>query len=307
MIKIDVFSHILTPQYYEEFRTLHPGIEKDAFYISRPILCDISVRERWHRRYPDVLQCISMVNLNPEDYFDPETAARMCRLGNDEMNAFVKDYPDMFYGAVAMVPMNNIPAALEIIDEYVNRTEGMLGIQLFTMALGKPIAAQEYRPIFAKMAEIGKPIWLHPVFDATKQGNNLNFSWEYELSNAMQSLILADIFCEYPELKIIVHHAGAMVPFYMDRLKFGTPHPYAEQFRKFYVDTALYGNPKGLELACDYYGVDHVFFGTDSPLGPPPGGVVEDTILAVESMDIQEADKRKIFRDNAISLFQYSV
>ncbi len=50
-----------------------------------------------------------------------------------------------------------------------------------------------------------------------------------------------------------------------------------------------------------------MFFGTDSPLGPPPGGAVEDTILAVESMDIPEADKKKIFRDNAIELFQYSV
>ena len=56
-------------------------------------------------------------------------------------------------------------------------------------------------------------IWLHQVFDNRKPGNNIVFSWEYELSQAMMQLVQVKIFDKYPNIKIIVHHAGTMVPF----------------------------------------------------------------------------------------------
>lgn len=306
MIKIDIFSHILTKRFYNAFMDKNPDIGKDAFYISRPTLSDLDTRARWMRRYPDVLQVISMVNLLPEDYFTPSTAVELCRLGNEELAEVVAQRPDLFYGAVGMLPMSDTTAAVEMIDYCVGEL-GLLGVQLFTRILGKTLASPEYRPIFARMAALDKPIWLHPVYDRTRDDNNLNFSWEYELSQCMLALVESDLFLEFPDIKIIVHHAGAMVPFYSDRIKFGTPFPYSEHYKRFYVDTSIYGNLDGLMNVYKYYGADHVFFGTDSPLGPPPGGVVEDTILAIEKMSIPEEDRLKIFRNNAINLFKLSI
>jgi len=174
----------------------------------------------------------------------------------------------------------------------------LVGVQLFTQALGQPITAEAYEPVFAKMAAIGAPIWLHPVFDMQKPANNLTFSWEYELTQAMYGIVAAKYFRKYPELKVIVHHAGAMVPYFSQRIKYiQTAEDYAD-FQKFYVDTAILGNPKALELAADFFGIDHVLFGTDSPFGIPPVGPTAVIEQAVNDMAITAAQKQAIFRDN---------
>ena len=119
----------------------------------------------------------------------------------------------------------------------------------------------------------------------------------------------------FPNLKFIVHHAGAMVPFFADRLKWyvsaskvfveDKPDIY-EHFRNFYVDTALYGNTSALQCSYDYYGADHMLFGTDAPLGPR-WGMIEGTIRSIERMEIPESDKEKIFFENAIKLFKLAL
>jgi hypothetical protein len=64
--------------------------------------------------------------------------------------------------------------------------------------------------------------------------------------------------------------------------------------RKFYADTAILGNPKALDLAVDYYGIDHVLFGTDAPLGILPAGATKEILAAISEMNISEADKDAI-------------
>jgi uncharacterized protein len=131
----------------------------------------------------------------------------------------------------------------------------------------------------------------------------------------MFRLVQSGIFYERPNLKFIVHHAGAMVPFFSDRLKwfasatklFPNPDPQMyEQFRNFYVDTALYGNTSALQCAYQYYGADHIMFGTDAPLGPR-WGMIDGTIRSIERMAISEEEKEKIFSLNAIEMFKMAL
>jgi predicted TIM-barrel fold metal-dependent hydrolase len=127
----------------------------------------------------------------------------------------------------------------------------------------------------------------------------------------MLRLVEAGIFVDYPNIKFIIHHAGAMVPFFAERVKWvmnNHPryHTYPElhrHFKRFYVDTALYGNSPGLMCAYHYYGSDHMLLGTDFPLGPR-WGMVEGTVASVDRMEIPEVEKQKIFRDNAIELLR---
>jgi len=243
-------------------------------------------------------QILSAVNLNPEDFVDPVQAADLCRAANDELAATVRANRDVFPAGVAMVPMNNIPAALQLIDDQVAHSDALVGIQLFTQALGQPIAAKAYEPIFAKMAAIGAPIWLHPVFDTHKTDNNLTFSWEYELTLAMDGIVNAGYFEQWPDLKVIVHHAGAMVPYFSERIKYIQGEDKLADFKRFYVDTAILGNPKALELAVDFFGSDHVLFGTDSPFGIPPVGPTAVIEAAVAAMAITPAQKQQILTTN---------
>jgi len=50
----------------------------------------------------------------------------------------------------------------------------------------------------------------------------------------------------------------------------------AEDFKKFYAETALYGNTDGMMLGYKFFGADHILFGSDE-------GPVETTWRTIES------------------------
>jgi aminocarboxymuconate-semialdehyde decarboxylase len=60
-----------------------------------------------------------------------------------------------------------------------------------------------------------------------------------------------------------------------------------------YTDTVS-PHTMGMKFAIDYYGIDHVMYGTDYPCWDPK--------LALEflsGVELNEAEKRKLFYDNA--------
>ncbi len=292
--RVDAFAHVLLPDYYGRMLAIDPTIPEQYSFVNIPSLKDMKTRRaNWNG---STQQIISFANINAEDYTDPEQALSLCKLGNEELIRCVKENRDMFPYGVAMVPMNNIEGTLELLETIAD-SEELVGIQLFTRHLGKSIADPEFRPVLQKCAELGLPIFLHPVFDERKPDNNLVFSWEYELSQAMMQLVQADIFRDFPEIKIVVHHAGAMVPYFAGRIENILP-DYKDDFKKFYVDTALLGNSKALELAVEYFGVDHVLYGTDAPFGVMPAGAVTEIEEAVEELPLSKAEKEKIFSGN---------
>lgn len=299
-MKIDVFAHVFTPKFYAEIKSRIPDIDIQIPHVTFPSLTNLDIR-REHCK-PDSKQIISAVNISLENFFDGDTAAELCFLGNEELVTMVKTNDDLFYGAVAMVPMNNVPKAIEIITEQVAKNDLLLGIQLFTSFQGKTFSNEEYQQILEKMHEIGKPIWIHPVFDERKPGNNFLFSWEYELSVTMMEIVHTQVFTKFPDIKIIVHHAGAMVPFFSERIIMVEDGYNSEDYKKFYVDTSIFGNKEALELSYKYYGVDHLLYGTDSPFGLLPAGESERVITAIESMNIEEGDREKIYSKNILAL-----
>ena len=252
MVPIDVFAHVLPERFYARMLAIEPSIPERYAFFNNPVLTDMAAR----RAHWDGLtkQVISFVNALPEDYVGPDEAAALCWEGNEELLQMRRADPDMFEAAVLMVPMNNIGEAVRIVREQVLPNEDAVGVQVFTRALDKSIADDEFRPLFAELAATGVGAWLHPVFDLRKPDNNIVFSWEYELT-------LAD-------------------------------------FRRFYADTAILGNTAALELAVDYYGADHVVFGTDAPLGILPAGATAEIRAAIDAMDVADDVRQAIYEGN---------
>ena len=296
MSRTDVFAHVLPERFYAKMKQVEPAIPERYAFFNNPVLTNMELRRsHWDG---STKQVISHVNALPEDYVGPHEAAELCQEGNDELLELLRSNRDMFDAAVLMVPMNNMGEAVRIVHERVATDPDVVGVQIFTRALGASIADQAFRPLFAALAEVGAPAWLHPVFDTRKPDNNLVFSWEYELSQAMLQLVQADIFQEFPQLKVIVHHAGGMAPFFAGRIdRIMTP-THAADMRRFYVDTAILGNPRALDLAVDFYGPEHVLFGTDAPLGILPAGATAEIAAAIEQMNVSDAVKQAIFVDN---------
>ena len=296
MEKIDVFAHVLLPNFYQKMLSIDPELPKKIPFINNEVLQNMEERKKYW--VDGVKQIISYVNVNPEDYVDSNKSYELCKEANEKLLDTLKKHPDMFYGGVAMIPMNNIDGAIDIMEQQVKPNKKLYGIQLFTRALGKSIADEEYEKIFETASKLGLIIWLHPVFDNRKPDNNIVFSWEYELSQAMMQIVEKGIFQKYPNLKIIVHHAGAMIPFFAGRIKYILGEEKEADFKKFYVDTALLGNTKALELAREYFGNDHIVFGTDAPLGIMPAGATKEIDDAINNMNITDVDKEEIFSKN---------
>lgn len=295
-MKIDAFSHILTPNYYQKMLQIDPNIPEKYPFVKNKALTDLQFRlNNWPENH--MKQVLSFANISPEDFVIPAEAADICELANNELAAIVHDNSDKFEAGVGMLPMNNIKAAQEILEK-ISQSNILVGAQIFTRHLGKSIANPDFRPVLAKAAELNVPLWLHPVFDKRKPDNNLIFSWEYELSQTMLQLVQSDLFEEYPNIKILVHHAGAMVPFFSGRIDHILDEKHAEAFKNFYVDTAILGNTPALQLTLDYFGINHVLFGSDAPFGVEPVGADKIVLRAIDNLDISDLYENKILKTN---------
>jgi predicted TIM-barrel fold metal-dependent hydrolase len=296
MEKIDVFAHVLPPDFYARMLQVEPTIPQRYAFFNNPVLQ--SVDERRKHWDGTTRQVISHVNALPEDYVGPDRAAELCWDANEELVQLVRDNRDLFEAAVLMVPMNNVDEAVRIVREQVFPDPDAVGVQVFTRVLGKSIADDEFRPLFDELAAHDVPAWLHPVFDERKPDNNIVFSWEYELTQAMFQMVQTGLFRVHPGLKVIVHHAGAMAPFFAGRIDRILPPEQSADFRRFFADTAILGNTPALELAADFFGVDHMLFGTDAPLGILPAGATKEIGAAIDAMRLSDEEREAIYVRN---------
>jgi uncharacterized protein len=132
-------------------------------------------------------------------------------------------YRQLFPVFIAALPLNDVDASIEEIDRAIGSL-GARGVQLFTNVAGKPLSAPEFWPIFRCMAEHDLPIWIHPMRGrnfADYASENVSqdeiwfsFGWPYETTACLARLIYSGLFDELPELKIISHHMGGMIPYF---------------------------------------------------------------------------------------------
>ncbi len=330
-MKIDIFPHILPAKYKEALhKESKPGFWK-SLHNSLPTLFDLDYRFRIMDKFDDLMQVLTIAAPPVENIVDPQKAADMARLANDEMAELVSKYPDRFAAAVACLPMNNMDAALQEVDRAVNDLK-FRGVQIFTPINDKPLDSAEFMPLYEKMCQYNLPIWIHPQRDndypdyrtekTSKYGIHAILGWVYETSTAMARLVLRGVLEKYPGLKFITHHGGAMIPF-LDKRIIGSRDmaemrgsrfqenlrkPTIDYFKMFYADTAIYGSTAGLMCSYAFFGAQHLLFGTDMPFDSQLGlRYTRETIESIEQMDISDAEKKMIFEDNARSIMRLPV
>ena len=309
-MKIDIFCHFLPARYLSALQKKGRLTEDFNRELNNDANTKIDVRLRLMERYPGVLQVLSISQPPLEKVTSPGDSAELARIANDELAELITKYPDKFISAVACLPMNDIESALNEADRAINELR-FRGVEIYSNINGEPPDAPKFRPLYEKMVKYDLPIWLHPCMGQT--GNQALFGWPYETSSAVLKLVSGGIMQDYPDIKFIIHHAGSMVPFLEGRIKWMYPLEFGgkirnprEQFRKFYCDTAAYGSSSALMCAYDFFGADHLLFGTDMPLGPR-FGLTGETSRSIERLDIPDIDKEKIFSQNAVNLLRIAI
>jgi uncharacterized protein len=333
-MKIDIFNHIFPKSYFDKMMEVAPNLKNIGKRVRAvPVLVDLDARFRMMDEFDEYCQVICMAAPPLELMGGPEISAEMARVGNDGLAEYVAKYPDRFPGFIASMPMNNPEAAVAEIDRVVNDLNAV-GVQFFTNVNGAPLDLPELKPLFAKMAEHDLPIWIHPARgekfpdylteEKSKYEIWWTFGWPYETSAAMARIVFAGYFDDFPNLKIIAHHMGAMVPYFEGRvgpgwdqlgartsdedyslvLKRLKKRPF-DYFKMFYADTAVFGAVPATKCGLEFYGVDNVLFASDCPFDPEKGpGYIRDTIKIIEELDISDSDREKIFSGNAKRLLK---
>ena len=328
-LKIDAYAHIVPPKYGEALHKVAPEMYERQILPSPP-LYDLDRRFRIMDKYEPLRQVLTLGRIPVEHVAGPAKAADLAKRANDEMAELVVKYPDRFVAALATLAMNNMNAALKETDRAIKDLK-FKGVYLHTPVDEKPLDAPEFLPLYEKMAEYDLPIVIHPMrkvdhpdylTEKTSRYNMFSlFGWPYDTTSAMARLVFSGIMEKYPNLKIVTHHLGGMVPFYAERIRqftqvmrIGEEKPVLKKdaidyFRMFYADTAIYGNPTALKCGHEFFGPDHVLFGIDFPLGDTEHGDrnYRQTINAIEQMDITEEERKKIYEDNARKLMRLPI
>lgn len=328
-VKIDVFAHILPPNYK---KVLFKWLPSDSYWrhTEHNPAFELENMFRTIDKFEGLMMVLTLQSPPIETIADPEKAAEFAKLANDEMAELVSKYPERFVAAIAALPMNNMDAALEETDRAIKDLR-FRGVELFTPVNDKqPVDSPEFMPLYEKMNQYNLPILLHPNryqdvadYRTEKESKYMVyhiFGWPYETSAAMARFVFSGILEKYPNLKIITHHNGAMVPFLESRIceqqyrrQMHKPayaeltKPPIEYFKMFYADTVIRTVPA---LMCTYhfFGVDHVLFGTDMPHGFQLGGrSIQQSINGIEQMDIGDKEKQMIFEGNAIKLLRLPI
>jgi len=315
-MKVDIFCHIFPKKFYDRMLSV-AGVGEHMQKRVRgiPSMIDLDVRFRMMDRFPDYVQVISLAAPPLEALGSPEQTACLAREANDGMAELVTKYPDRFPGFVASLPMNDVQASVDEIDRTI-LCLGATGIQIFSNVGGRPLDDPSYLPIFEKMAERNLPIWIHPSRGPTFPDYQTEtksrfemwwvFGWPYESSVAMARIVLAGYFDRFPNLRIITHHMGGMIPYFSGRTGAGMDQLGArtndedlaslvrglkkrpqEYFKMFFADTATFGSKAAMQCGLDYFGVDQVLFASDSPFDPEKGpGYIRETIRCIEELPI---------------------
>ena len=325
-MKVDIWTHMLSPSYVQHLEgrgERGPG----AFLLTQRALYDIDLRRSLidaHSGYRQILAPI------PAPLIDPCLADRelveLVRRNNEETAELVARYPEHFAGWTAATPLA-IPDAAT--DEAVRsvRELGALGVQLEEDANNFPLHEESYEPLFAAMEQLGAGVWLHPYRTPATPGSPPDTTpfllwqvvgWTFDTTITVCRLMFAGIYDRYPDLKLIAHHGGGLIPHLSGRFEL-IPHagkldptgslekqlerlkkPPHEYLKMLYVDTAMFGGEHAVRCVIDFFGADRVMFGSDAPFDTKGGSYfIPRTISDVEGAVADKTERAMIFQDNA--------
>ncbi|MEK9646103.1 MAG: amidohydrolase family protein, partial [Alphaproteobacteria bacterium] len=132
-------------------------------------------------------------------------------------------------------------------------------------------------------------------------------------------LVFSRLFDNLPDIKILTHHLGAMIPYVEGRVGYGqdqlgsrTPGDELtklreslkkrpiDYFKMFYADTATFGSLGAMRCGLDFFDKDHCMFASDCPFDPEGGPLyIRETIRCLDSVELDDKTRTEIYATNA--------
>jgi predicted TIM-barrel fold metal-dependent hydrolase len=322
-VKVDAFTHVAPPGFRDRALRLATSASDFQNWPSIPGLSDIALRIELMDEARIDMQVICTPSPPLDEQFDQRTAQDLARQANDEVAAIVADHPDRFIGA-ATLSLTDPSCAVEELRRAVEDL-GLRGALLYTSVNGGPIDGPDFRPLYDALEALDVPAWLHPERSSgqpdyptettSKYGLFLVFGWPYETTLAMARLVFSGTMQRHPGLKIIAHHAGAMIPRFANRIQShyqnlprvdrpdALESPPIDYFKRFWVDSVTQGSVSALMNAREVFGAERMVFASDFPFGTNGGrDFITSEMAALAKMPISSEEKERIWGQNLMEL-----
>jgi len=237
----------------------------------------------------------------------PEEGADWCRFMNEHLLSGAGALEALT--PLACVPLQSGKLAATVLEEALGA--GFHGIMIGTQpkGVGGALDDADLAPFWEAASARKATIFVHPMFACGDDRLG-----DYDLVNAVgrvtdtttavARLLFSGHLQRYPDVKLIISHGGAALPFVLGRLRRNHaihPGKYADPmdgFRRLYFDTVLF-EARALRFLCDLAGAEKVVLGSDHPF---PIGDAEP-LKIVEETPLEPEERRAILGETAARLF----
>ena len=227
----------------------------------------------------------SAISLPPPGVeFGPAAVARALDAeANDDMLAAADEHTGRLAVLLAL-PLPHVDEAMVELERAAAHPAAK-GISVLTNNGEWTIDEAHFEPLWARAAELGFPMVLHPSFDCRPQafsdwtlGGSLHAVMSSSLGAAR--LAMSGMLDRVPDLDVVIPHLGGTLPYLAQRFddmgRGGGAHDVSHYLRtRFYLDTCSY-HPPAFRCAVETAGAGRLVLGTDYPFRGTLGLAVED-------------------------------
>jgi len=176
---------------------------------------------------------------------------------------------------LATVPLQSGKLAARVLEEALDA--GFHGAMIGTQPKGQGgvLDDPDLDPFWETASSRKAVIYVHPTFGAHDDrlrayGLVSAVARATDTTIAVSRLLFSGHLQRYPDLKLVVSHGGAALPYLLGRLRAsyktekGKRADPVESFEKLYFDTVVY-DERALRFLCEVAGASNVMMGTDQP------------------------------------------
>jgi predicted TIM-barrel fold metal-dependent hydrolase len=216
---------------------------------------------------------------SPGVHLADDAAARdLAREVNEAGRRTVVDHPGRF-GLLASLPLPDVDAAMAEIAYCIDQLD-VDGFVLLTNVRGVYLGDESWEPVFAELDRRGARVLIHPTSPVCWEQTSLGrprpmLEFLFDTTRAVVNLVLNGTVARYPNLRIVVPHAGATLPVIADRVAafafmIGVD-PSVDVMRDLgglHFDLAGMPIPRQLNALLAITTLEHLHYGSDFPFTP---------------------------------------